>query len=270
VRTFIRWAARLYPPKWRTRYGAEFDALLDDIPPSFGDVCDVLGHVLLAHATGFADAVLLWTPACPTPLQASMLVAATGHTMILTCLVLASWSYPAAMSLHVAAPLPPPAPDPPAQIADPRVFPQATTLYSSLPFRLPAEGSALFTSVVPGVGINFPPLPDAGATDRRRSPGIRIWPGQALEQAIVRRVLPEYPRGTNIRGAVSVFVEYLITLDGSVRVLRTSGPVGFAGDARSAIERWVYRPVWCEDGRCEAVTRVEVRFDGELARAVMD
>jgi len=47
--------------------------------------------------------------------------------------------------------------------------------------------------VVDGVGINFPSLPDAGATARRRDPERRVWPGQALEGAIVRRVLPAYP-----------------------------------------------------------------------------
>jgi len=45
MRTLIRWAARLYPATWRNRYGAEFEALLDDISPSLGDLCDVLGHM---------------------------------------------------------------------------------------------------------------------------------------------------------------------------------------------------------------------------------
>ena len=51
---------------------------------------------------------------------------------------------------------------------------------------------------------HFPSLPDAGTTDRRQNPEKRIRPGQALESAIVRRVLPEYSGGTKTRGAVSV------------------------------------------------------------------
>ena len=31
MRLVIRFAAKLYPRSWRERYGAEFDALLDDI-----------------------------------------------------------------------------------------------------------------------------------------------------------------------------------------------------------------------------------------------
>src|SRR5437762_3919003 len=84
---------------------------------------------------------------------------------------------------------------------------------------------------------------------------------RSLESLIVRRVLPEYPRGTNARGAVSVFIEYLITRDGSVKVLRTSGPSPFTSAAQSAIEQWVYRPLEFENHPCEVVSRVEVRFD---------
>jgi hypothetical protein len=62
MRTLIRWAARLYPPSWRNRYAAEFDALLDDISPSFGDVCDVLGDVLRVRATTSIDACLILHP----------------------------------------------------------------------------------------------------------------------------------------------------------------------------------------------------------------
>src|SRR5437762_243615 len=90
---------------------------------------------------------------------------------------------------------------------------------------------------------------------------------RSLESFIVRRVLPEYPRGTNAHGAVSVFVEYLITRGGSVKVLRTSGPPPFAGAAQLAIGRWVYQPLEYENRPCDVVSRVEVRFDSELARS---
>jgi hypothetical protein len=49
MRTLIRWAARLYPEAWCERYGPEFDALLEDISPSLGDVCDVV-EMRSAHA----------------------------------------------------------------------------------------------------------------------------------------------------------------------------------------------------------------------------
>ena|ERR1700737_1095652 len=97
----------------------------------------------------------------------------------------------------------------------------------------------------------------------------RVWPGQALEAFIVRRVLPEYPHGTNARGAVSVIVQYLVSRNGSVKVLRTFGPMPFTGAAQSAIEQWVYRPLRYENRSCEVVSRVEVRFDSEFAQAGM-
>src|SRR4051794_17683175 len=41
MRNWLRFAARLYPSTWRTRYGAEFEALLDDSTPAWRDVLDV-------------------------------------------------------------------------------------------------------------------------------------------------------------------------------------------------------------------------------------
>ena len=158
-----------------------------------------------------------------------------------------------------------PAPDPPPQVTDARVFPNALTLYSSLPLKMPAQGGVLPLYVADGVGINFLSLPDIGATYRQGNAEWRVWPGQALESFIVRRVLPGYPRETNTRGAVSVFVEYLITRDGSVKVLRTSGPAPFTGAAQSAVQSWVYRPLQYENRPCEVISRLEVRFDSEFA-----
>jgi len=205
----------------------------------------------------------------PKRFRMPVLVSVTAHAVILSLFLLVSWNYVTQMPLYVAAaPLPPPVPEPPPQMTDPRVFPQSPALYSSLPL-----GSALREAVRlyidDGVGINFLPLPDIGATYRQGNAEWRVWPGQALEGDIVRRVLPEYPLGTNTRGIVSVYVEYLIRLDGSVKVLRTLGPAPFAIAARSAIERWVYRPVWFENRPFEVVSRVEVRFDSDLAESGM-
>jgi hypothetical protein len=117
---------------------------------------------------------------------------------MISVFLLAAWDYVTPMPLGVAVvPLPPPAPDPPPGVTDARVFPRAVTVYSSLPLRQPARGDALSLYVIDGVGINFLSLPDIGATYRRGNAEGRVWPGQALEGFIVRRVLPEYPGGTN-------------------------------------------------------------------------
>ncbi len=267
MRTLIRWAAQLYPAAWRNRYAAEFDTLLDDISPSLADLCGVLGDVLRVRVTTSIDACLMLAPVSPMNLRLPVVVSMTAHALIITIVLFAVWGHITTMPLHLVAPLPPPTPEPPPQVTDARVFPNALTLYSSLPLRMPAQGESLALYVADGVGINFLSLPDIGAIYRQGNAEWRIWPGEALEGFIVRRVLPEYPRGTNTRGTVSVFVEYLITRDGSVKVLRSSGLAPFTSAAQSAIERWVYRQLEYENRPCEVVSRVEVRFDGEFARS---
>ena len=42
MRSWIRLIARLYPKSWRQRYGAEFDAFLEDAKPTWRDGFDVL------------------------------------------------------------------------------------------------------------------------------------------------------------------------------------------------------------------------------------
>jgi hypothetical protein len=266
MRTLVRWAARLYPATWRNRYAAEFDALLEDISPSFGDLCDVLGEVLRVRVTTAIDACLVVAPVSMMILRLPVLGSLTVHGLVIILVLLVAFSRATTMPMHVLAPLPPPTPEPPPLVTDARVFPNARSLYSSLPLRMPADGEVLPTYVSEGVGINFLSPPDIGAVYRQGNAEWRIWPGQALENFIVRRVLPVYPHsGTDFRGAVSVFVEYLILQDGSVKVLRTSGPALFSHAAQSAIKRWQYRPLEYENHSCEVVSRVEVRFDGEFA-----
>ena len=188
--------------------------------------------------------------------------------MLFRSVVLASWGYVIQKPPRVwGTPPPPPFPEPPPRITDVRVFPNASTLYSSLPLDNAAGGGAPQVYVDDGVGIRFLPLPDIGAIYRQDNSVRKVWPGQALDGFIVRRVLPEYPRGATIRGAVSVFVEFLILRDGSVRVLRTAGPKPFTIAAQRAIERWVYHPLWFEDHPCEVISRLEVGFDGDLAKS---
>jgi hypothetical protein len=269
MRTSIRWAARLYPATWRNRYGAEFDALLEDMSPSLGDLCDVLGDVLRVWAITSFDACLMLAPASPMNLRVPVLASLTAHVVMITLLLFALSGHVATMTLRVVAPVPPPAPEPPPQVTDARVFPDAQTLYSSLPIKMLAQGDRSPLYVDDGVGINFLSLPDIGAVYRQGNTQWRVWPGQALERFIIRRLLPEYPPGTNTAGAASVFVEYLITRDGSVKVLRTSGPALFTRAAQAAIEHWVYRPLEYDNRPCEVVTRLEVRFASEFAHSAM-
>jgi len=179
--------------------------------------------VLRVQVTTSIDACLMLAPVSPMNLRLPVVVSMTAHALIIIIVLFAVWGHVTTMPLHLVAPLPPPTPEPPPQVTDARVFPNALTLYSSLPLRMPAQGESLALYVADGVGINFLSLPDIGAICRQGNAEWRIWPGEALEGFIVRRVLPEYPRGTNTRGTVSVFVEYLITRDGSVKVLRSSG-----------------------------------------------
>jgi hypothetical protein len=270
MKALLRWAARMYPAAWRERYGVEFDALLDDMSPSFADLCNVVWDVLRVRAIASMDAAfLVLEAASPMSLRLPALVSVTVHGLMIVLVLLASWGYVTQMPRAGGTPLPPPFPEPPPQITDARVFPDASTLYSSLPLKSPVSGGATRIYVANGVGIHFLPLPDIGAIYRQGASERKVWPGQALDGFLVRRVLPEYPRGTTTRGAVSVFVEYLVLQDGSVKVLRTSGPKPFTSAAQWAIERWVYRPLWFENHPCEVISRVEVRFNGELADSEM-
>ena len=45
----MRLIARLYPPRWRERYGAEFDALLEDATPTWRSAVDVGWGALKMH-----------------------------------------------------------------------------------------------------------------------------------------------------------------------------------------------------------------------------
>ena len=166
MRTLIRLAAHLYPKAWRYRYGDEFDALLEDISPSWRDLVNVLGLALAMRGRllidrGFiAPALALGTVQIRLPVAISL----ATHVTIVCFAMLLSLSRLDSLHLPIAAgPLPPPAPDPLTGITDPRVFRDASTLYSSLPLRLPVNGSAILTRVVEGVGIYFPPLQFAHA-----------------------------------------------------------------------------------------------------------
>jgi len=101
MRTLIRWAARLYPPAWRNRYAAEFDALLDHISPSFGDVCDVLGDVLRVRATTSVDPCLMLAPVSPMNLRLTVVASLTAHVVMITIVLFAVCGHVTTMPLHV-------------------------------------------------------------------------------------------------------------------------------------------------------------------------
>jgi hypothetical protein len=264
MRTLIRWVAFCYPKTWRERYGAEFDALLEDMSPSLGDVGDVLRDVVRVRLMMPREPWLASVAATAGSVRFPIALSVGAHALLLMVVGVAAVGYVTPMPLHfVLAPLPPPIPEAPPQITDARVFPDARTLYSSLPLRH-VEGNMLPLYITNGVGLNFFSIPDIGAVYRQANIDRRVWPGQALESFILRRVLPEFPRDADRRAVASVFVEYVVREDGSVKVLRTSGPTPFSAAARSAIEQWAYRPLSYENERCEVLSRVEVRFDGKF------
>jgi len=178
MRALIRWVARLYPATWRNRYAAEFDALLEDISPTLRDLCNVLGHVLRARATTSIDACLMLAPVHPMTSRLPVVISLSAYALIIALVLWAVLGNVTPVHLPVVvAPLPPPAPDPPPQVTDARVFPNASTLYSSLPLGMAALGDALSLYVAEGVGINFLSLSDIGAVYRKGNAKWRVWPG---------------------------------------------------------------------------------------------
>jgi len=55
MKTLLRILARLYPAAWRKRYGAEFEALIEDARPGLGGALDILKGALAMQVTS-------WTP----------------------------------------------------------------------------------------------------------------------------------------------------------------------------------------------------------------
>src|SRR5690349_9999633 len=51
MRPWIALAAKLYPRQWRERYGAEFDALMEDVEPDGWEFANVLGGALKMQLT---------------------------------------------------------------------------------------------------------------------------------------------------------------------------------------------------------------------------
>ena len=51
MKTLMRWAVLLYPAAWRERYGAEFEALLEDVGPSGGDLWNVVRGAMAMQMT---------------------------------------------------------------------------------------------------------------------------------------------------------------------------------------------------------------------------
>ena len=60
MRRVMKLLARLYPAEWRARYGAEYEALLEEGTPRMRDVADVVwvGIKMQAMSRGFVRVVL--------------------------------------------------------------------------------------------------------------------------------------------------------------------------------------------------------------------
>src|SRR5436853_7837920 len=123
--------------------------------------------MLLVRPTTTIDACLMLAPVSPMNLRLPVVASLTAHAVMITIVLFAVWGHVTTMPLHVVAPLPPPAPEPLPQVTDARVFPNALTLYSSLPLKIPAQSCALLVYVADGVSLNFLSLPDIGPTCRQ-------------------------------------------------------------------------------------------------------
>lgn len=77
MRRWIRWAARLYPRAWRDRYGAEFDALLEDIRPRWRDGFDILRKALEAQMAAWG----IWRVAGATAVAGAILAGALSFSV---------------------------------------------------------------------------------------------------------------------------------------------------------------------------------------------
>jgi hypothetical protein len=54
MKRILKFLARLYPPAWRQRYGAEFDALLEDANPTARDAFDLLWGAFKMQITSWS------------------------------------------------------------------------------------------------------------------------------------------------------------------------------------------------------------------------
>src|ERR1700733_14642711 len=104
MRTLIRWAARLYPEAWRERYGPEFDALLEDMSPSLGDVCDVVRDALRARVSSPEDAGIGLAPVAGSSVTARLPVAISlsAHALLMMLFLAAAVDYVSPMPSHRA------------------------------------------------------------------------------------------------------------------------------------------------------------------------
>ncbi len=62
MRKMVHFAVRLYPARWRARYGPEFHAVLEDMNAGFGDLFDIVKGALLMQFN--RSSVLLTAAAC--------------------------------------------------------------------------------------------------------------------------------------------------------------------------------------------------------------
>jgi len=78
MRRWIGWAAYLYPTEWRRRYGAEFDALLDDASLQWLDLADVVRGALIMRMTTWNS---YWKTGAMAAIAGAVLAAAASFAI---------------------------------------------------------------------------------------------------------------------------------------------------------------------------------------------
>jgi len=56
MKRILKWLAQLYPAAWRARYGAEYEALLEEREPRVRDVVDVAWGAMKMQMTAWGSA----------------------------------------------------------------------------------------------------------------------------------------------------------------------------------------------------------------------
>jgi hypothetical protein len=71
----------MHAPKWRARYGTEFEALLMDLPASPANLADVAGSILVSRKSSLAFGLSLIAAVLMTLFGFAKLAAPTGYTL---------------------------------------------------------------------------------------------------------------------------------------------------------------------------------------------
>ena len=90
TRRLVKWTTQLYPWWWRSRYGAELDALLDDVDLRWRDVASVLQGAMAMRLTSPEPAARKHREYVLIPL---LMAVVAGYT-VMALLLLGQWGQP--------------------------------------------------------------------------------------------------------------------------------------------------------------------------------